>query len=60
VYPGHAALAKNCGRRSSAFACSSTEVPFGQYAYLCRSTDRLVTPGTERSKSGSDTPSERK
>nr|BFE76731.1 hypothetical protein GCM10020092_100320 [Actinoplanes digitatis] len=57
VYPGQSAYAKYCGIRSAASRCSSTETPFGAYAYLCRSTEMLVTPGTEKSKSGRSAPS---
>ena len=37
----------------------STETPFGAYAYLCRSTEIEVTPGTAKSNGGTGAPSRR-
>src|SRR5215204_2635219 len=51
-YPGQPAYANHASRRSARSRNSSTEAPLGAYAYLCRSTDSEVTPGTDRSNGG--------
>src|SRR4051812_16540234 len=56
VYPGQSAQAKYCGARSEESRCSRTETPFGAYAYLCRSTETDVTPGTEKPTGAPATP----
>ena len=60
VYPGQPAQAKYCGRRIGALRCSSTDTPLDAYAYLCRSTEIEVTPGTDRSNGGTGWPSRRR
>jgi hypothetical protein len=51
-YPGQAVVAKYWWRWRSRPRVSSTETPFGAYPYLCRSAERLVTPGTRKSQGG--------
>src|SRR5437667_11956735 len=60
VYPGQPAYPKYCGARSASVRCSRTDTPLGAYAYLCRSTDILVTPSTAKSKAGTGTPRRRR
>src|SRR4051794_16745644 len=60
VYPGQSAQAKYWGARSVASRCSSTDTPFGAYAYLCRSTEIEVTPRTAKSRGGPGPPSRRR
>src|SRR3954453_3232126 len=60
VYPGQSACAKYCARRSPGVRCNRIEAPFGVYAYLCRSTETLVTPGTAKSNGATSTPSARR
>src|SRR5688572_12012978 len=58
-YPGQSAYPKYCDARSAASRCNSTETPFEVYAYLCRSTEIEVTPGTAKSNGTTSTPSRR-
>src|SRR4029077_12492626 len=55
--PSQLSVTKVWYPRSSLFRCMITDAPFAVYPYLCRSTEMLVTPGTEKFQGGTVSPS---